>query len=257
LFEKLRLEARALAVPKKEITLPIIARDVTGQAQRLAVAFEAQTPVWPANEFVSTRLITVSTNDDELDGTALVGQRELYFTENVEKGRLVAWPSHQLRCVDEELSPGAASIEDDVSSYQFGFEWRGIEMVSSPDRRCAAPFANDFCGTDRSAARKKKCKDRLNLRFTVILDRVGLPYVFLMATRDIQAGETGLTDYGDRYWQNWQVNMTALRRAGAMGGTPPFQKPLVVLGYAWNTDSIPIESGADGTNRGEDIGGRF
>jgi hypothetical protein len=128
-------------------------------------------------------------------------------------------------------------------------------MVSSPDRRCAAPFANDFCGTDRSAARKKKCKYRLNLRFTVILDRVGLPYVFLMATRDIQAGETGLTDYGDRYWQNWQINMTALRRAGAMGGTPPFQKPLVVLGYAWNTDSIPIESGADGTNRGEDIEG--
>jgi hypothetical protein len=53
------------------------------------------------------------------------------------------------------------------------------------------------------------CRSKVNLKFEIVLDLNGLPYIFLLATKSIKAGEVGWLDYGDAYWSHWR------------GGGPP------------------------------------
>ena len=60
-------------------------------------------------------------------------------------------------------------------------------------------LVNDYCGPDRSNANKAKCSDLQNCKYQVVKAN-GWPYVFLMATKKIPAGQPLRVDYGDAFW---------------------------------------------------------
>jgi len=62
-------------------------------------------------------------------------------------------------------------------------------------------LVNDFCGPDRSEANKERCQEP-NCKYQTIKAN-GWPYVFVMATKDIKAGEALRADYGDSFWETW------------------------------------------------------
>lgn len=100
------------------------------------------------------------------------------------------------------------------AAYEFQFLWRGQTLVSSPNMRTAAPYANDYCGPDRSVEQKRRTAHRQNMRFCVVGDAYGRPFVFLLAIKDIPKGHTCWLDYGDGYWEHWleKNNRTKRRR---------------------------------------------
>lgn len=60
-------------------------------------------------------------------------------------------------------------------------------------------LVNDFAGPDRSDSNKAQLPPP-NCKYQVIKSN-GWPYVFVMATRDIQTGEPLRADYGDAFWE--------------------------------------------------------
>jgi len=90
--------------------------------------------------------------------------------------------------------------------------------VSLPDLRAPTPYANDFCGPDRT--RKKQAKIRQNARFALVKDRWNLPYIFLMVLKDVPKDGVLWVDYGDPYWEAGRPNPEALAHASACAESP-------------------------------------
>jgi hypothetical protein len=53
------------------------------------------------------------------------------------------------------------------------------------------------------------------VRFSLVFDQFGRPFVFLLAVADIPAGQACWLDYGDLYWENWKLDQAALSSAHA------------------------------------------
>ena len=151
----------------------------------------AMPPPPPSLLAPSSRLVS---GDDDL----LLGQREMFLTSPIPKGTLIPWTSRRIRLLKEK--PAGSQKAVGLCPYEFQFDWRGQTLVSSPDLRTPTPYANDYCGPNRSQEKKKRLQYRQNMRFCLVKDRWGCPFVFLMALRDIDRGEAAWVDYGAFYF---------------------------------------------------------
>ena len=140
-----------------------------------------------------------------LESGPLAGQLQVQFTQELPRGMLIPYV-------------GEIKVDDGVDSmYAFSFQFRNKQLVIYPDYDTAAPYANDFCGPDRSNATQHEHK--LNLKFTIVPDTYGRPYVFFQTTRAVKKGEVGLTDYGDMYWKRWTSKLDALSPRSQLCGS--------------------------------------
>ena len=121
----------------------------------------------------------------EQPGEPLDGQLELIATASAPSGTLFPWMG-QLQLHE--------STEAD--RYEFEFFWRQTKLIVKPDPRCAATYANDYCGHDRSEQNRHRHGHKLNCHFSVLADLEGRPYIFLQLNRDVKKGETLWIDYG-------------------------------------------------------------
>ena len=122
-------------------------------------------------------------------GEPLDGQLELIATASAPGGTLFPWMG-QLQLHE--------STEAD--RYEFEFWWRQTKLIVKPDPGCAATYANDYCGHDRSEQNRHRHGHKLNCHFSVLADREGRPYIFLQLNRDVKKGETLWIDYGASNW---------------------------------------------------------
>jgi len=101
---------------------------------------------------------------------------------------------------------------DDGSIYGQG----SSKSAALQDTFSLFPFAgnamaviNDFAGPNRSDEHKATCLPP-NCKYQVVKAN-GWPYVFVMATQPIAAGESLRADYGDAFWDTWRQVVEAER----------------------------------------------
>ena len=101
-------------------------------------------------------------------------------------GRLRLWMAPQGGARGHSQLPALSLAAGVLASFDL-FGCIGVQVI------------NDFCGPDRSEARKAACAEP-NCKYQVVKAN-GWPYVFVMATRPIAAGEALRADYGDAFWE--------------------------------------------------------
>jgi len=101
------------------------------------------------------------------------------------------------------LFDGAQALHDEGGSSKSSSKSAALQGTFSlfPFSGNAMAMINDFAGPDRSDAHKDACP-KPNCKYQVVKAN-GWPYVFVMATQAICAGEVLRADYGDAFWETW------------------------------------------------------
>jgi len=79
----------------------------------------------------------------------------------------------------------------------------GEDLSIFPSLQNPVALINDFCGPDRRPERKEALPQP-NVRY-VPVKLNGWPHIFVVATRDIAAGDVLRSDYGDDFWLNHEA----------------------------------------------------
>ena len=119
--------------------------------------------------------------------------------------------------LEGEIVPIACCVHSHGSEdTRAGFSFSLNNAAFDPLPHCAASYVNDYCGPDRSEARKKARKARRNVKMVALYDSAGHAHLFWEVQRTIGGGHALLGDYGDGYWKGWQSNQGCYRGDSAV-----------------------------------------
>lgn len=172
--------------------------------EKQLLAYVKQQPVTFSDK---TKLTVI--DDPKYQPAALRGQLGVRCVQRLKEGDIVGEYTGLYRLAPSTPAPT-------TSRYVYGFVYDGIsyEIDGDPDGRdndglsntsCIVTRVNDYRRDVQTVAQGdftyKNDDNRINCQFINVVYN-GEPFVFLIAVRDVAAGEWLLTDYGEEYWRH-------------------------------------------------------